>query len=345
MGYLRFLLLFIFFATHAQADFISLSEKTESKTPHPFSYLAPNEINPEIGAPILKHAGAGVYISVGTERGFMGAIQTPKASHLLLLDMDPQVVKFNRYNIALLKLSKNREDYLHLRLNASLNELKERVKNTSDKTLSALFDQESFQFWQVNVRDSFLFSDFNRNKISFFARYKKNLGTAFSDKKIEKYIETFAKQDKEKFNVTNYLYEDSAFQKIHQMAQEDKIQAVLGNFTDHERLAEISSALKEKNLKVSVIDFSNAWDRWDYPTTPQNISDIMTHFAPVSDENSILYLTVYGQTKSAGYRWKRITNSEKDQIALAEKIQKGPMNHIDFRDPNTNCEITFSQFR
>lgn len=90
--------------------------------------LVPNEPHPAISQPILDAAPAGALISVGTERAFAAASAAAHFTHLLMVDMDPNVIFFNRFNLALLKLAAgDRATYLHLRFKAKPAELLERA--------------------------------------------------------------------------------------------------------------------------------------------------------------------------------------------------------------------------
>ncbi|MBL7555282.1 MAG: hypothetical protein JNM24_05620 [Bdellovibrionaceae bacterium] len=99
--------------------------------------LVPNEPQPAISQPILNAAPAGALISVGTERAFSAAAVAPHFTHLLMVDMDPNVILFNRFNLALLKLAAgDRATYLHLRLKAKPTELVQRASQAElDSTL------------------------------------------------------------------------------------------------------------------------------------------------------------------------------------------------------------------
>lgn len=99
--------------------------------------LVPNEPQPALSQPILDAAPAGALISVGTERAFAAASAAAHFTHLLMVDMDPNVIFFNRFNFALLKLAAgNRATYLHLRLKAMPAELLERASQVGlDSTL------------------------------------------------------------------------------------------------------------------------------------------------------------------------------------------------------------------
>src|ERR1035438_7273970 len=75
-------------------------------------WLGPNESQPTKGRNIYSHLAAGVYVTVGADRGLIYAGLSPNVTHILLLDIDNEVTRFNRINITLLQLADNRGDYL-----------------------------------------------------------------------------------------------------------------------------------------------------------------------------------------------------------------------------------------
>jgi hypothetical protein len=80
-------------------------------------YVPPNEQHPAVALPIWRQSNHGAYVSVGTERSFMGAAVT-RAAALVVIDYDEAIVQFAVINRALLAASRGREDYIMLRLTA-----------------------------------------------------------------------------------------------------------------------------------------------------------------------------------------------------------------------------------
>lgn len=93
--------------------------------------------------PMIERAPAGVYVSVGSERSFRVASMIPQFTDVYLLDISPKIIRFNRINIALLKIP-SRERYCHFRWNASYEEW---------KNLNLNLSREDFEWWQNNVRN------------------------------------------------------------------------------------------------------------------------------------------------------------------------------------------------
>lgn len=76
---------------------------------NPGIYLPPNEQHPARALPIYRKSNHGVYVSVGTERSFLGAS---------LARYDPLALRFAEVNRALLAASSDRANYINLRLTA-----------------------------------------------------------------------------------------------------------------------------------------------------------------------------------------------------------------------------------
>src|SRR5438552_1673525 len=71
-----------------------LPKLPDKSAPH---YISPNEKYPQDMTGILAQSNGGAYISVGTERSFIGFAMS-NATHLVAIDLDEQVNKFNQIN-------------------------------------------------------------------------------------------------------------------------------------------------------------------------------------------------------------------------------------------------------
>ena len=92
---------------------------------------------------LINKAPGGIYLTVGGERAFRGASMFEGIEHLIILDISPIIIKFNKINIELLK-AKNKEDYKKLRWSSNFFEWK--------KTSSILTEQD-FVWWVKNIRN------------------------------------------------------------------------------------------------------------------------------------------------------------------------------------------------
>lgn len=120
-------------------------------TSYPLMAAACNTVFPvstefQIGKikPIVEHAPKGVYISVGSERSFRGASMIPHVTKVYLLDLSPEIIRFNTINIELLK-AKSRSLYRHLRWESAYEEWAK---------LSSTLTEDDFKWWKENVRDT-----------------------------------------------------------------------------------------------------------------------------------------------------------------------------------------------
>lgn len=248
-------------------------------------YIAPNEQYPQQAIEVFESAPSGAYVSVGTERGFMGAAMSPKVTHLVLLDRDPGVNTYNRINVLLLKMAKDRTDYLKLRLNPTEARWRERAQQAQLDSHDVDFLLKHVRDWYLSVAVSKEFDDF----------------------------QTEAKSEKSKFGSANYLFNDQLFERIHQMAKAGNIAVGEIAITDSAALdSYVISKLKAKNIPLSVLDISNAW--W-FMYTKFSVSKTLKAFNPIANDTSIL-LTTTGSISPRAYV-RVITN------ALAKKLDTG----------------------
>jgi hypothetical protein len=118
-----------------------------SLIPEAFCDNKPFLISTEFQIGKIKHmveqAPEGIYISVGSERSFRGISMAPHMTHAYLLDLAPEIIRFNKINIELLK-APTRKEYLHLRWESPYADWKKLKLNlTSD----------DFEWWKKNVRN------------------------------------------------------------------------------------------------------------------------------------------------------------------------------------------------
>lgn len=196
------------------------------------TFVSPNEQMPSRALPILRRAGPGVYVSVGTERGFIGAALTPKADSLLLLDRDAHVVRYNRVNAALLALAKDRRDYLELRRWASHEDWRARAPGVAPELRALLEDAQLWAWWRKTLREPG-FESLHAPPPPVEGPYA--------------------------FQGANYLHDDALFARLHAMAKAGRIKAHQLELGDSAALPSLVRALKAGGVQLSVLDISNAW--------------------------------------------------------------------------------------
>lgn len=215
----------VLFSPEVSASFLGLPEDFHfsshiSRRDHT-SYLSPNEKQNQEQVRIWRSAPPGVHISVGTERGFMGAAINTRATHLLLLDHDENVVLYNRINTALLKAASDLEEYRSLRFSGDF-------KTWLDAGVD--LPGAAWAFWQHHVLQDSKFHDFHSDAPG---RYPEG----------------------------NYLFNEELFQRLSYLARQERIDVVHLDLTDSENLSQIIRIMKNKGLALSLLDISNAGDR------------------------------------------------------------------------------------
>lgn len=221
-------------------------------------FVAPTEFSPLDMSPITNEAKKGLYVSVGTDRGFIGAALS-NANHLLLLDHNPDSVLFNRLNIALLKISKDRGDYMNLRLHASPDEFMSRaaaasVLNAEEKQL--LLDKDVMQGFRNLLSDP------------QFGQLHKQSGT---------------------FRGANYIYGEGYYRHLKNLADQGKIEAYHADLAAKETVDAVTSHVKAKRLKLGVIDLSNAWE--EGYIHPDRMEYLLKRFSESDHTKSIFLFT------------------------------------------------------
>lgn len=177
------------------------------------------------------------------------------------------MVAYNRLNTAILAISENHQDYLHLRLSASVDEILKRVGDSQlPDSLKEIWQNEEYRnVWKYFVREENLKDFFQLPPGSELTKY------AFKD--------------------ANYLWYPEQYEKLAKMAREGRIESQVVNIKDTQRTAEIVESVKKKNLKLAVLDLSNAY-------TPgyagEDASEVFAReFSKVSTDDSIFLITSY----------------------------------------------------
>ncbi len=183
-------------------------------------FIVPNEMGYLSYSSYLK-GQKGVLISVGTFRAFQAAA-TGEFSHVVLFDYASEVVIFNRMLIEYIKQSRDRIHFLDLMFGT--NRVYEKLESNNQ---------------------SLLINELSLNE--------KSEQKQFLRKIIELYRDPTT-------SGANFLTSDVYFQKIKKLASNNKLILVNGSLSGKESLADLSILLKQRQLKVSVLDLSNAKD-------------------------------------------------------------------------------------
>ncbi len=215
-------------------------------------------MTPSNALPLWQKAPAGgAYISVGTERSFVGSANTPGATHLLMTDVAPSVLVYNQINTGLLIMAKDRADYLRLRFTATNEEwiAEAKEKLADHPQLQRLFVEGRLQnFWRiVQFSDMQGFTRGTRatNKISGKILVRGTEHLIPPPPAAEGALKSFAQ--------VSYLDNDMQFKKLSAMAKAGRISVHRADLGRQRDLNEVSNFLSRNGVRISVIDLSNAW--------------------------------------------------------------------------------------
>lgn len=237
-------------------------------------FLIPNETDLGQFRPQYEKMGQGIYLSVGTERGFMSAaMQGQNSTGLILVDRDPKITIFNYYNRALLALATSRIDYQFLRLQADFEHIQKRLKLASSAVLSS---QNQFILTQLDIWQWWKLIHQNSAWLSFMRDPKLNPEGDFKN--------------------ANYLFEEDLFQAISHLAKTNKIFIFNSRLEDPLLLTLLSQTLENNKSKISVLDVSNAWSTGYIG--PESTLKMVQSFNSLLTIDSQLVLTYLSQKKA-----------------------------------------------
>jgi hypothetical protein len=188
-------------------------------------YLAPNEKHPIDAQPHLAMEDCGLIVSTGTERSLFDFILSDeeKCTGLVAIDINPKVKAYLDFNVLLLRLAINREDYCQLAFppqalgKERIETLRQRIKD------SPCIPQELKPYYSKHLE-------------------------AFA-----KVFDTTSHQwtQNPSFSEVNYYTNDKLFNRLQTAARSGKIIAKTGSIDELSFL---------KNKKIAIVDISNISD-------------------------------------------------------------------------------------
>jgi hypothetical protein len=220
-------------------------------------FVVPNEIDFQAYSDLSKPQG-GALVSVGTFRGLiaMGQIDF---SLLVQMDLDPGVVAFNQFNRQLLKdpAVTDRFVYLTKLFDREKNEVllqEARTQQISD----AVFLERLWQQPETSSANESAISQ--QVRLMMRTERKHEIGVT-SSKNSELYadFQRIIKTIPGSWAL-GYLGSDVTFQKIKQLAIDNRIVIFQGSLTESSSLQEIETILKERKTKLAMLDVSNVFD-------------------------------------------------------------------------------------
>ncbi len=237
------------------------------------AFIFPNEHHPEAAIPIWDQANDGIYVSVGTERGFIGAGYT-RASHLVLADSDANVVLFNRLNAALLAAAPSRQEYLRLRTSAPLTEVSRVLASSpyATSTEHALFTapQTLPLFFGLlrRTEEPYNFVDYHRGTDDLVA-------LSIGGSRV------------------SYLFNDGNFEHLQSLARRHRIRSVQTNLANGADVALLRSLIDQlqstDHTALGVVDLSNAW--WHYMINWQRTQSAVDTLGEISGDDTLFLFT------------------------------------------------------
>jgi hypothetical protein len=264
------------------------SQKKTAREPSPGMYVPPNEQHPAVALPIWQQSNHETYVSVGTERSFIGAAVT-QAAALVVVDYDPKIVQFAEVNRALLAASQGREDYLALRWTAPVGVWLERAAKVSEEDGKTLRDENSWTFWKEKVRE---------NTGAWSAAFE------HFNKQPDKSDGPFAQ--------TNYLFDDQLYERLHQLAKSGRIWARVLDLRDEKAVRKLCEDMHASGLKLGVLDTSNVPDASE--AGPAAASKYVAWFSEWAEDNTLFVNTERANRQSDSY-WS--------YFAFTGKVVKG----------------------
>jgi hypothetical protein len=251
------------------------SVSAQGREPSPGVYLPPNEQHPAVALPLFVQSNHGTYVSVGTERSFIGAALT-NAQALMVIDYDPEVIRFASINRALLAAGTGREDYLNLRLHAGPEIWRERATALSPPDRATLADPRSWDFWEKAVRN--------------------NTGAWSS---AFEHFHTPPKKPDDAFADADYLFDDVLYLRLRKLARDSHIWARVLDLRHEPEVRALCADLKAKGLKPGVIDTSNVPDASEAGSAAAG--QYIHWFSSCSDDDTLFLNTERANRASVSY--------------------------------------------
>ena len=226
--------------------------------------LFPNELNPEKLISILEDAPAGLYVSTGLERSFIGAAIVPRATGMVIIDINQKLVDFSKININHLLMATTPEEYVHLRQGIGFSSDHERFDHQFN-----LNEVEIFHGLSMVMKEYFLLPEEPGTS-----------GVGMSS--------SFP------YSV-NYWVNHKLFNRLHAFALSDRMRALRMDFFDRNKIEKLIEMLRAHGEKVGVLDLSNVLD-WLYSEVGAREAarvfiSWMKALAPIMENDSRIVMT------------------------------------------------------
>lgn len=197
-------------------------------------FLGPNEFNPnQIKLHLDLITKNGLLVASGTERSFIALTLCQKCTGLVGVDINPRVKAYNDFNTLLLRLSKNRQDYLSLRAVDSARQ----GKNIEIDKMVIMIKEKIITDTEIKgtLKDYYLSNIDNFAKIFYEAQLHSQM-FVFIDS-----------PNNQLFKEANYLYEDELFNRLQKFAKNGDMVFTIAdinnlNFLNKEQIVAIDTS-------------------------------------------------------------------------------------------------------
>ena len=259
----------------ATPSYSQANDRATESQPSAGMYLPPNEQHPAVAMPIYRESNHRVYVSVGTERSFIGAALS-RADALFVIDYDPLAIRFANINRALLAASTDRADYLNLLLSVSPEVWRQRSHRLDAADKATLSNPDSWTFWDKGVR---------KNQTAW--------DNAFG------HLHTEPKGPSDPFFAADYLFDDRLYSHLSKLAKGSRIWALQLDLRHENEVRSFCEELKSKGLTLGVIDTS------DVPNSSETGTSIAAQYVKLisqyAPDNAIFLNTA--PTGGHGVHW------------------------------------------
>lgn len=230
---------------------------------------------------MIQRVPCGVYLTVGSERGFRAASMSDKITALYLLDIHDDIIRFNIINRELLKVP-TRHEYLYLRWESTYQDWQNFFRSVQTKYGHVNnISYDDFLWWEQNVREL-------GREGYVLPEYLNRVGSSplCTDTNItdeEKSLDLGQILD---YKTGNYLFYNDLYNRLHQLAIENKIYTSKINLLDNGQLMQLLTYLRSMSMPISVLDLDNLYFE-DY-LGQDAYYRLISHFLPLGRPNSVL---------------------------------------------------------
>lgn len=223
------------------------------------SFVTPNELSPELFLSTLENAKVGVYLTVGTERSFMGLAMAKNVSHLLVIDYNGYVIMYNQSTRALLIAADSPEEFRKFKFAKDYSTWIIAKEKLAQKGYAQMSKDLSEQHHK-----NYIYSTFDEHSGEISSEYQR----LFNPKTAHLSF--------------NYVDNPDSFHRLRHLAMSGHLQFLAGGLQSFS--SKYIAALQKKRLRISVLDMSNI-------LTNMYDSEIQSFFKtlrPILREDSLL---------------------------------------------------------